>query len=68
MRNLKQQLLQGETLEFTNHKDDLINVWFQDVTNNFCLELNCKVIKATKTFKPIKDKLEFLQAAIKSQL
>lgn len=62
MKNLKQQLLEGETLEFTNHKDDLINVWFQDVTNNFCLELNCKVVKATKTFKTIQEKLDFLQA------
>ena len=62
MKNLKQQLLEGETLEFTNYKDDLISVWFQDVTKNFCLELNCKVVKATKTFKPIQEKLDFLQA------
>tara|TARA_B100001564_G_C20610599_1_gene657411 strand:- start:409 stop:600 length:192 start_codon:yes stop_codon:yes gene_type:complete len=62
MKNIKQELLNGEFLEFTNSNEDLIRVWFQKITNNFCLELNCKVIKATKTFKPIKDKLEFLEA------
>jgi len=60
MKNLKQQLLNGEFLEFTNSNEDLICVWFQKIGNHFCLELNCKVIKATKTFKPVKDKLEFL--------
>ena len=61
MKNLKQQLLQGKTIEFINHNEDLILVWFQPKTNNFCLELNCKVVKATRTFKPIQEKLESLQ-------
>lgn len=57
---MKKELLKGELLEFTNFKEDLIYVWFSKVGNHFCLELNCKVIKATKTFKPIQDKLKLL--------
>ena len=54
---MKTRLLNGEIIELT---DGFIGVtlWFQEKTNNFCLELNAKVIKATKTWKPISDKLE----------
>jgi len=54
---IKKQLLNGEPLQFNNDNEDLINVWFQPKTNNFCLELNARVIKATKTLKPIIHKL-----------
>jgi hypothetical protein len=57
---MKDKLKNGETLEFTNERDDLILVWFNSKWSTFCLELNAKVIKATKTFKPVEDKLNFL--------
>ena len=57
---LTKQLLENEILELTNSQDDQIDVWFQDKTNNFCLELNGKVIKATKSLKLIQEKLNFL--------
>lgn len=56
---MKNRLLNGEMIELTNGFDS-ISIWFQEKTNNFCLELNAKVIKATKTWKPIKNKLEQL--------
>ena len=55
---MKKLLLQGEHIDFTTDNEDLISVWFQPVTNNFCLMLNAKVIKAAKTFKPINDRLK----------
>jgi len=57
---LTKNLLQEKNLEFTNSREDLITVWFSSKTKNFCLELNCKVIKATKNIKPIQEKLNFL--------
>ena len=57
---LTKDLLQEQDLEFTNSQEDFINVWFSSKTKNFCLELNSKVIKATKTIKPIQEKLNFL--------
>lgn len=57
---LTKNLLQEQDLEFTNSQEDFINVWFSRKTQTFCLELNCKVIKATKTIKPIQEKLNFL--------
>ena len=59
MRNLKLQLLKGDLIELTTN-EDTIALWFQPKTNNFCLELNAKVILATKTFKPIENKLKTL--------
>lgn len=53
---MKNRLLNGEMIELSNDID-LICVWFQKKTNNFCLMLNAKVIKATKTWKPIQNKL-----------
>ena len=54
---MKELLLRGETLEFTNDKEDSILVWFSKKSKNFCLELNAKVIKSTNTFKPIEKRL-----------
>ena len=48
---MKNRLLNGEMIELTNGFDS-VAIWFQGKTNNFCLELNAKVIKATKTWKP----------------
>lgn len=56
---MKNRLLNGELIELTNGFDS-IAIWFQEKTNNFCLELNAKVIKATKTWKPIETRLEQL--------
>jgi hypothetical protein len=53
---MKNRLLQGEMIELENKKD-VVNIWFQPKTNNFCLMLNSKVIKSTKTWEPIKRKL-----------
>jgi hypothetical protein len=57
MKDLKQQLLNGEMLEFSNGEDWAIT-WFNKRTQNFVLEFNAKVIKATKTLKPIINKIE----------
>ena len=56
---MKDRLLNGETIELINENEDLILVWLNERVT-FCLELNGKVIKATKTFKPIQDKLKQL--------
>jgi hypothetical protein len=61
MKNLKQRLINNnEFINFINDRDDDICLWFNNRTNNFCLELNAELIKATKTFKPIEDKLNNL--------
>mgnify|MGYP000898908716 FL=1 len=57
---MKDKLLNGETLEFTNKNQDEILVWFNVKWSTFNLMLNAKVIKATKTFKPIETKLRNL--------
>ncbi len=54
---MKNRLLNGEMVELSN-QEDLITLWFQKKTNNFYLMLNEKVIKATKTWKPIQKKLD----------
>jgi len=55
---MKNRLLKGELIELSDLAGNSIAIWFQEKTNNFCLELNAKVIKATKTWKPIQDKLD----------
>ena len=60
MKNIKQELLNGRILEFTNSNEDLIEVVLFNGT--FAVILNGRCVKATKTFKPIKDKLKFLEA------
>lgn len=54
---MKNRLLNGEMIELSNQQD-LVMLWFQKKTNNFCLMLNSKVIKATKTWNPINEKLK----------
>jgi len=56
---MKDRILKGEMIELTNGFDS-VAIWFQEKTNNFCLELNAKVIKSTKTWNPIQDKLNKL--------
>lgn len=54
---MKNRLLNGEMIELTNGVDS-VAIWFQEKTNNFCLELNAKIIMATKTWNPIEAKLK----------
>ena len=54
----EQELKENGVIEFTDVNENLIAIWFNEKTNNFSLQLNCKVIKATKTFAPIIKKLE----------
>ena len=54
---MKKRLLNGEHIDLSN-KDDLVNLWFQPITRNFCLMLNSRIIKATKTWPPIQKKLD----------
>tara|TARA_R100001244_G_C5165105_1_gene131360 strand:- start:1416 stop:1616 length:201 start_codon:yes stop_codon:yes gene_type:complete len=56
MKDLKQNLLNGETIELQN-ENDFVVIWFTKTWNCFCLELNSQVI-TTKTFNPIVKKLE----------
>ena len=58
----KQLLKEGVSLEMHNSFDgegDHFILWFNNRWNNWCLQKNAKVIKATKTLKPILEKLEF---------
>ena len=55
---MKNRVLQGEMIELTNEDGDSVMIWFQKKTNNFCLMLNAKVIKATKTWMPVENKLK----------
>jgi hypothetical protein len=54
---MKQRLLNGEMIELENESNSVF-LWFNQKTSNFVLELNAKVIKATKTWKPIELKLQ----------
>jgi hypothetical protein len=56
---MKNRLLKGEMIELINEVD-FVSLWFQEKTNNFCLMLNSKVVKATKTWKPIENKLKII--------
>ena len=53
---MEKRLRNGEMIELTNGVD-CVTIWFQEKTNNFCLELNAKVIMATKSFAPIRGKM-----------
>ena len=55
---LTKQLLQEQNLEFTNTKEDLIEV--TTLGNKISLWLNGEIIKSTKSLKPIQEKLDFL--------
>jgi hypothetical protein len=59
---MEKKLLAGENFEFLNDEGDSMQVWFSPITSCFCLMLNGKVIKSTKTFKPVKMKLDDLGA------
>ncbi len=55
---LTKELLQENDLEFTNGREDLIEVSF--LANTFAIMLNGRCVKATKTIAPIQNKLNFL--------
>ncbi|MFT6125856.1 MAG: hypothetical protein ACJAVA_000298 [Flavobacteriaceae bacterium] len=63
---MKNRLLNGEMVELTNEVDS-VSLWFQEKTNNFCLMLNAKVVKATKTWKPIENKLKKISNLIEQK-
>ena len=55
---LTRQLLKSQGLDFTNSRDDLIEV--ELFSGHFQLLLNGVIVKSTKTLKPVQDKLNFL--------
>ena len=55
---LTRQLLESQGLEFTNSREDLIEV--ELFSGHFQLFLNGVIVKSTKTLKPIQEKLNFL--------
>ena len=55
---LTKELLQEEILEFTNTREDFIEVSFH--RERFQFWLNGELIKSTKALKPIQQKLDFL--------
>ena len=63
---LRKRDLNGETIEFQDLNDSHFEIWFQPRTAHFCLMMNAKVIKATKTWKPIEDKLSGFAGVIES--
>jgi len=63
---MKTRLLKGEIIELSDINGNYVAIWFQEKTNNFCLELNAKVIKATKTWSPIQNKLDSFSGLIET--
>ena len=57
-QNAKNQLLQGEFLDFSNSQNDFIELSFHK--DKFQLWLNGSIIKSLKSFKPIQEHLNFL--------
>ena len=57
MKTLKERLLQGETIEFQTYEEEQV-ILFCGYNKRFCLELNGKVVKGTRTFPPILKRLE----------
>ena len=55
---MENELLKGQILEFTNSQNDLMELSFNK--NKFQLWLNGCIIKSCKTFKPIREKFNFL--------
>ena len=55
---LTKKQLQNNMLDFTNSREDLIEV--ELFSGHFQLWLNGVIVKSTKTLKPIQDKLNFL--------
>jgi len=54
-KEIKSRLLNGEEIEFESENDWM--VLFTGHNGFFCIMLNAKVIKSTKTFKPFIDKV-----------
>jgi len=54
----KEKLNDGFTILTRNHSGDLFALWYSKVTSSFCLEVNAKIIKVTKTLSPILAKLK----------
>jgi hypothetical protein len=54
---MKNRLLKGESILLENDFD-VVSIWFNKKSNNFCLMMNGKVVKSTKTWKPIENKLK----------
>lgn len=54
---MEKQLRNGQLLDLTNGQD-VVSIWFNQRSRDFCVMLNAKVVKATKTFRPVKKWLE----------
>tara|TARA_R110002074_G_C12046512_1_gene619280 strand:+ start:241 stop:423 length:183 start_codon:yes stop_codon:yes gene_type:complete len=57
---LTKELLKEQFLEFTNSKDDFIEVTTD--RGRFQLWINGNIVKSTKYLKPIQEKLDYLLA------
>lgn len=53
----KQQLLRGNMVELTDDNENLFEL-FRGHNDSFCLMMNAKVIKSTRTWDPVKAKME----------
>jgi hypothetical protein len=53
---MKTQLLNGETLSFSND-EDLLDLFFSKATKKFCIMLNAKMMFRYKSFNHIEAKL-----------
>lgn len=58
MENLKKRLQKGETVQFSNQKEDHVTIWFSKRTSRFDLFLNGICVTSTKGFTPIVNKME----------
>ena len=62
MSYLNKRLKNGCHIEFTNDREDGISIWYNETSCNYVLMCNAKVIKATRTLRPIQNKLVQLNA------
>lgn len=57
---MESRIKKGEPIELIDDKGNHILLWFQSKTSRFYLMLNSKVIKSTRTWKPIENRLQQL--------
>jgi hypothetical protein len=59
---MKKELEQGKEFTFSN-ENDVLTASFRKTLGgslSFIIELNCKIVHISKTFKPFENKLNFL--------
>lgn len=50
MKETKENLLNGSCIVLES-QEDILEFWFSEKLQKFCVEFNCKLMKCTKTFE-----------------